>query len=117
MEKLCSKCKKRPQRLTQRYCLECHKEYMRAFRPAYRDLSPEEKKKSVARAYANVYQKRGKIVLQPCSVCLSPNAQKHHEDYDKPLEVRWLCRKCHVEWHRQKEKEEKNAVNLGSCNA
>ncbi len=42
-----------------------------------------------------------------CSECHEPcRAQAHHDDYAKPLEVRWLCRACHriadvARWRRE----------------
>jgi len=35
--------------------------------------------------------KTSKLVRGPCEVCGSTNVHAHHDDYDKPLEVRWLC--------------------------
>ena len=36
-----------------------------------------------------------------CSVCDSTEKiEGHHDDYTKPMEVRWLCESCHKEWHR-----------------
>lgn len=42
---------------------------------------------------------KGKIVRQPCEICGNPETDAHHDDYNKPLEVRWLCRSCHKKWH------------------
>jgi hypothetical protein len=44
----------------------------------------------------------GKIIKRPCQVCGNPKSEGHHEDYSKPLDVMWLCRKHHGEFHHQK---------------
>lgn len=38
-----------------------------------------------------------------CSQCgVEPERlHGHHDDYAKPLEVRWLCPKCHTDWHKE----------------
>lgn len=41
----------------------------------------------------------GRLIRQPCEVC-GATAQAHHDDYGKPLEVRWLCTTHHAEWHK-----------------
>lgn len=41
----------------------------------------------------------GKLDRQPCEVC-GERAQAHHDDYSKPLDVRWLCPTHHAEWHK-----------------
>lgn len=51
---------------------------------------------------------RGLLTPKPCERCGANGrmadgrreVQAHHDDYDKPLEVRWLCQKCHHEHHK-----------------
>jgi len=52
-----------------------------------------------ARTQAYDAARRGKISTKPCEVCNNPEAQIHHEDYGKPLEINWLCREHHRERH------------------
>lgn len=40
----------------------------------------------------------GKLNRQPCEVC-GEKAHAHHEDYSKPLDVRWLCPTHHMRLH------------------
>lgn len=41
----------------------------------------------------------GILKKEPCAICGTPNTEKHHPDYDKPLEVIWLCTKHHRRLH------------------
>jgi len=44
---------------------------------------------------------RGLVERQPCEQCGAVPADGHHDDYDKPAVVRWLCRKHHRAFHRK----------------
>lgn len=43
----------------------------------------------------------GRLIRQPCEVCGERKSQAHHDDYFKPLDVRWLCFVHHREVHGQ----------------
>jgi hypothetical protein len=42
----------------------------------------------------------GTLQKQGCEVCGSGEVDAHHDRYDEPLNVRWLCRRHHVRLHR-----------------
>ncbi len=47
--------------------------------------------------------KTGELTKQDCETCgSSTNIHAHHENYAKPLEVKWLCRSCHGRYHATK---------------
>lgn len=41
----------------------------------------------------------GRLEKKPCEVCGATYVHGHHDDYTKPLEVRWLCPIHHKEHH------------------
>ena len=53
-----------------------------------------------ARELAASALKGGRLVRKPCEVCESTDVQMHHDDYLRPLAVRWLCAQHHRLLHR-----------------
>lgn len=45
------------------------------------------------------WMKCRKLEKRPCVICGSENADKHHPDIDKPLEVIYLCKYHHKQEH------------------
>jgi transposase-like protein len=41
------------------------------------------------------------MVRMPCESCARPDTHAHHDDYDQPLQVRWLCPACHRQHHKE----------------
>tara|TARA_R110002050_G_C8641724_1_gene489373 strand:+ start:200 stop:556 length:357 start_codon:yes stop_codon:yes gene_type:complete len=62
----------------------------------YREGNP---KKYKAHTMVNNQKRAGNISELPCEVCGEVKVVAHHDDYDKPLNVRWLCQAHHKQWH------------------
>lgn len=90
------------------YCRECDRVLSReryARKPHHRgggehryDQDDPRKK---ARALLMSAVRYGKMERKPCEVCGNPKSHGHHDDYAKPLDVRWLCSRHHAEAHRK----------------
>lgn len=57
------------------------------------------KEKNRARSAVSGAVRNGTLVRQPCEVCGAEKTDAHHDNYDEPLGVRWLCRKHHRAVH------------------
>ena len=105
-------------------CKECHKARMKERRLTNANVqeydrlryhSPERKLKTAkiaqrwrerfpeaykAQTAVNNAVRDGRLSKAPCSICGSEkNVQAHHKDYSKPLDVVWMCAKCHHRVH------------------
>lgn len=66
--------------------------------------------------------KAGLLKPKSCEVCGDKGVfkdgrssiQAHHDNYNKPLEVRWLCQRCHHEWHKNNTAKERRQAGANS---
>jgi hypothetical protein len=89
---------------------DSYKDYQREYRQKHRaELSAADlaryhaaEDKAKYRARGKVYDaiRRGRMTRGSCEVCGRQEAHAHHDDYDRPLDVRWLCPQHHAEHHR-----------------
>ena len=65
--------------------------------------NPANKHKDAARGAVFSAVESGRLVpADRCEKCGSASEiEAHHPDYDRPLEVKWLCVKCHRAEHRK----------------
>lgn len=86
----CAACCRERQKAHRAARLDHYREYDR--RRGYREYDAH---KAAARRATRVLQRK------PCETCGSERSEAHHDDYAKPLDVRWLCRTHHAEAHRR----------------
>lgn len=61
----------------------------------------EDLRRQVAHSKVSRAVRNGFLVRQPCVRCGEIKSLAHHEDYDKPLDVMWLCQPCHKQRHKE----------------
>lgn len=94
-------------------CRRCNAERTRKYRKTpkgkasiyrvQRNQIESHPEKVKARVIFNKAIKRGEVKAPlSCSKCNKElRLDAHHPNYDEPLEVVWLCRRCHIALHRE----------------
>jgi len=90
---VCSTCKTCAKKRTQ------HNNYLREYAKKYA-LKKENIQKLLTRMIMRKAIKSGILVRKPCIVCGNKKAEGHHQDYSKPLDIKWLCDLHHQHLHR-----------------
>lgn len=104
-------------------CKECHKRRMKVrsrTNPKVQEYdrmrakTPERRRKATdyarewraknpqayrAHTAVNNAVRDGRLKKLPCEFCGADRTMAHHKDYSKPLDVMWLCAKCHNRLH------------------
>lgn len=103
----CKECYKADVLRNRRENIDYYREYDRkrgnrqppGYLKKYREKYPNKYK---AHNMVNNAIRDGKLHKEPCSECGSNNrVEGHHDDYLKPLNIRWLCTVCHNAWHSE----------------
>ena len=69
---------------------------------AVRKWNAKNRKARLAYMGVGIAVRAGLLIPLPCEKCGKKESQAHHEDYDKPYVVLWLCVKCHNDHHSKK---------------
>ncbi len=103
----CESCCRSDVRENRKKNIDHYREYDRA-RGNRQDKSYQENYK---REYPNKFKAHNlvnsairskKLFKEPCEICgTTESVHAHHDDYLKPLNIRWLCAVHHKEWHLQ----------------
>lgn len=98
-----------PKRVAARLSYQVPPERKVEYMARYTERFPE---KYRARNIAHAAIRDGKLKPKPCERCgfALGKIHAHHEDYSKPLEVTWLCQRCHGQRHREINAERREAV-------
>jgi protein-arginine kinase activator protein McsA len=119
MEKRCAKCgtsealhkgssytRKSGEKVQLYICRPCNNARIRFYRHEHNGMQKqyEASQRYLAKhpGRTKLYQQCHKIPMKPCESCGSTKTvDRHHDDYRKPLEIRFLCRLCHKKHHQQ----------------
>lgn len=78
-------------------------------RAYYQRWAAKNREKQRAHSLVRNALRKGTLQRQPCEQCgATERVQAHHDDYAKPLEVRWLCLPCHRQHHHEQRRREQH---------